>query len=378
VARHRNFAIALLALGLIVAGFAIVVVGETGSNREQSRSVTLALRHDVKDLTPREKRAFVNAILTAKHTPDPQDPSKSRYDAFVAVHREAFRCNHGWQHDGGWAGAAHYSSTFLPWHREYLLKFEQMLRDVSGDHSLVLPYWDWTDPASTAAAFASDMMGGNGDPAHNWAVTDGPFRRGAWMLTIQDPAAVLIGVAKPKPYLVRRFGSYFGAVLALPSARAVWATIGVKHYDHSPYDAMAGTGDSFRNDLEGWREPVPPVCSAGWIRQFQRPDVPPAFHNLVHAYIAGYWRAGGSMVQGTMAYNTSPNDPIFFLMHANIDRVFAAWEERQRGTYLPASGAAVGWNGSDTMWPWRDRTINSLLDTSRNGYRYEALPIRGN
>lgn len=39
----------------------------------------------------------------------------------------------------------------------------------------------------------------------------------------------------------------------------------------------------------------------------------------------------------------------------------------------PQEVAEPGWHGTDAMWPWRDRTINSWFGTLRNGYRLAAL-----
>ena len=52
----------------------------------------------------------------------------------------------------GWAGQAaiharqcpHANWYFLPWHRAYVLYFERICRQASGDQSFMLPYWNWT------------------------------------------------------------------------------------------------------------------------------------------------------------------------------------------------------------------------------------------
>ncbi|MEW2081037.1 tyrosinase family protein [Streptomyces sp. NPDC005283] len=36
-----------------------------------------------------------------------------------------------------------------------------------------------------------------------------------------------------------------------------------------------------------------------------------------------------------MASASSPNDPVFFLHHANVDRLWEGWMNRQGRTYLP-------------------------------------------
>jgi tyrosinase len=37
---------------------------------------------------------------------------------------------------------------FLPWHRKYILDFEKICRDLSGDPNIALPYWDRTQNPS--------------------------------------------------------------------------------------------------------------------------------------------------------------------------------------------------------------------------------------
>jgi len=366
-------ALALAAVGALVLGIGLVTTPALASLRGEA---ALDVRKDVKDLTAREKRDYVEAILAAKSSPAPGKPGISYYDQFVQWHRDAFRCRFGWQQGDNWAGAAHNSPTFLPWHREYLHRYELMLREVSGK-DITLPYWDWTDPASTEAVFADDFMGGNGDPDQEYAVTTGPFAKGNWMITIQDPPSVIQGFTTPKPYLVRNFGAFFDAGIDLPTAREVREAAGVHRYDHAPFDAKSPVDDSFRNTIEGWRDAKRATCDDGWIDQSQESWGAHVLHNGVHIYVGGLWKDGDQMSMGTIAYNTSPNDPVFFLHHANVDRLWAAWELASRGHYRPQQGADDGFNGTDTMWPWFDRSINSWFGTLRNGYRYAKLPAVG-
>src|SRR5262249_14059195 len=161
----------------------------------------LLVRKDVKDLTPQEKAEFVSAVLKLKQTPSPYNPRLSYYDQFVWWHRQAFLCN---------IDAAHMWASFLPWHREFLLLFQKALQQVSGDPTLTIPYWDWTDPNSTAAVFSSDFMGGMGVAKHNYAVMNGPFRLGQWRLNIVDQK---VNDPYGFRYLIRRFGTRLGATL---------------------------------------------------------------------------------------------------------------------------------------------------------------------
>ncbi len=50
-----------------------------------------------------------------------------------------------------------------------------------------------------------------------------------------------------------------------------------------------------------------------------------------------------------MASNSSPNDPFFWLHHANIDRIWSEWSRRHDPSYEPVSGAMPGHNLDDPM-----------------------------
>src|SRR5688500_823279 len=52
-----------------------------------------------------------------------------------------------------WGQCAHASLFFLPWHRAYLAWFEGTIRTLTGDDDWALPYWDYSDPDNTDAAF---------------------------------------------------------------------------------------------------------------------------------------------------------------------------------------------------------------------------------
>lgn len=49
---------------------------------------------------------------------------------------------------------------FLPWHRAYLHYFEEICRELSGDNSFALPYWNWASNPSVPSVF----WGGAGNP----------------------------------------------------------------------------------------------------------------------------------------------------------------------------------------------------------------------
>ena len=284
----------------------------------------MGVRKNQSALNPDERKNFVNAVLKLK--------DDGTYDRFVQMHIDAM--NHATPPSVSTRvrNAAHRGPAFLPWHREFLRSFELELEAI--DPTVSLPYWDWTvDNTPSSSIWDSDFLGGNG--SSSGIVTTGPFafNTGEWNLNINaDPNA--------GPELRRRFG-----VLAssLPSKGDVETSIDVTPYDSPPWDLSSNP--SFRNLLEGWIGPS-------------------QIHNRVHMWV------GGSMLPGS-----SPNDPIFFIHHCNVDRLWAIWQSRHpTDGYLPVRDGPSGHNLNDPMFPFDRRgTPASVLDISTIGYSYDNM-----
>jgi tyrosinase len=335
------------------------------------------VRKNLKALTAQERRDFVEAVLALKSAPSPFDPELNYYDQFVAWHLSLYPCGMGHE-----MMRAHGGPMFPPWHRLFLLRFENALREVSGK-PITVPYWDWTDPASTPVVFAEDFMGGDGDPNDGFAVTTGPFRKGLWSLRVQP-----IGLqwsASATPYLTRRFGSLPGFT-SLPTPADVSFVLDRPRYDVAPYDATSDPNLSFRNALEGfWQRVGPATVSAGLMAC--GPDgvmmtaTGPGMHNLVHAWVGGLLgMTPRGPKAGTMSLPTSVNDPLFFLHHSNIDRLWAEWQEEHGvDSYEPASCEGLLKLGcrantrTDRMHPPFEATPADVADIRALGYRYESM-----
>jgi tyrosinase len=71
---------------------------------------------------------------------------------------------------------------------------------------------------------------------------------------------------------------------------------------------------------------------------------------------------------------TAARDPLFFLLHCNVDRLWAKWQ-RQLGRFNPAQAASydsnpgnpIGHNLPDTMWPWNGMTGGGRPPTAPGG-----------
>ena len=220
----------------------------------------------------------------------------SRYDDFVWAHHQVMMQG---PNDPLGPNLAHRGPAFGPWHRELLKLYEQELQNAAGDPNLTLPYWDWTkDQSGTDPGFpfTADFLGPDGAGNPNDKVTTGAFSQaGGWILNCDEEGF---------GFLRRHFG---GDGPGLPTAASVKAALGLTPYDSNPWNLSSTSTTSFRNTLEGWVGP----------RQI---------HNAVHRW-----------VDGSMQPGTSPNDPVFFFHHCNIDRLWAVWEQKNLGAapYLP-------------------------------------------
>ena len=209
----------------------------------------------------------------------------------------------------------------------------------------VLPY-EPADPKYRNGA------GGNGVEADEWRVATGPFaeRNGNWAVpSYPNEIPPLPGTG-----LKRRFGS---AVPTLPTLGDVAMAVDEEvFYDTPPYDCSPFTV-GFRNRIEGW------VTSRGDPR-IRFPGA--QLHNRVHLWV------GGNMVP-----MTSPHDPIFFLHHSFVDKLWADWQALQMKNnphwaphYAPLKDGPPGHNIDDVLAPFT-HTVRDVLDIRKLGYRYE-------
>lgn len=90
------------------------------------------------------------------------------------------------------------------------------------------------------------------------------------------------------------------------------------------------------------------------------PSFESAPHNLVH-----------NIIGGVMSDMQSPIDPIFWLHHANVDRLWVAWVSAGSGRKMPALGSAY-WSGSHIYTSTLTMARSSTYSTRTTlGYRYQ-------
>jgi tyrosinase len=217
-----------------------------------------------------------------------------------------------------WNWCQHSSSFFLSWHRMYIYWFERIVRKASGYSEFALPYWDYSDT----------------DTAHQ--VLPEAFRAPA------GGGTNVLFVAERRP------SANAGSPPASPSI-----------FSHSNAFALtnfSGPPASFGGSQDG--APIQFGDSAG---QLERGP-----HNVVHT-----WVGGPGLMSNPL---TAARDPIFWLHHANIDRLWNRWLDEGEGRENPSEAY---WR--DTTFCFSDEdgkmvtmTGKDILDTvTQLGYRYD-------
>jgi len=262
----------------------------------------------------------------------------STYDLFVVWHHLAMmRMTPPGQLD---RNAAHNGPVFLPWHRLMLLLMELQLQRVLGDDAVALPYWDWSAPdeGATSLLWSAMAIGGSGSP-----VITGPFRAGQFAVRVaSDSTSRLRATDRP----LRRALGLNPRAPTLPTSAHVLAALQEDEYDAPNWDSATS---GFRNQLEGWNPGL-------------------QLHNRVHVWVGG-----------DMGLATSPNDPVFYLNHAAVDRIWESWQTTHGRRYEPpdiAPPELAGHRLSDPLHSILTSGVTTpadMLDVAAL-YTYDSLP----
>jgi tyrosinase len=206
---------------------------------------------------------------------------------------------------------AHGFPAFPPWHRAYLLDLERELQAI--DSSVALPYWRFDEPAPTL--FAVEFLG----------------------MPPADPAQ--------------------GNVIHFPHGHALefWQTDGNDSIERRPHFDIAQAPPQ-KKQGQPWVTSQNVTMALGTkYASFRRMEGAP--HGFAHVSFAG----------PISDVPTAAKDPLFFPLHANVDRLWAFWQWLNRRTD-PNDAATYSLSGpprppnntghrlSDTMWPWNGST----------------------
>lgn len=263
--------------------------------------------------------------------------SRHEYEPFVTVHDEAAKGKLNAGTPDYWPDQSHRKAAFLAWHRVFLLQFERALQERFPD--VALPYWRLSEPSHL---FTQDFLGanasGHGEPVPALLAPSNPIV--FWR--IASEALLRFATDRADPHELSQFEA------------------------ESQSLAFSDQYASFRAKVEG------------------NP------HNNGHNWV-------GPWMQNCMV---SPRDPLFWVFHAEFDRLWAKWQWRygrfgtsgaQLADYAPTGAYPTGAPGcdqprpnnciplghflSDTMWPWDQSSgTGSDYGSTRPPFQHGRFP----
>ncbi|MEN3157899.1 tyrosinase family protein [Alkalimonas sp. NCh-2] len=251
------------------------------------------------------------------YTPGESLPSKAEQDAF-------------------WNQCQHQSWFFLPWHRGYLISLESIVRDaivkLGGPSDWALPYWDYCNPSPTARGLP---------PAFS-------------ATTLPD--------GSPNPLFVQQ---RYGAMVNPPTLPLPVDDVSLKNLNIIPYVGTSGGSPGFGGPKTAFHH------GGGFSGGLE--SLP---HNIVHVDVGQEYGGGAGLMADP---DLAGLDPIFYLHHANIDRLWALWLSLGDGRANPNDQSWLQGpvsrrfimpmpNGQDWVYAPKDVLIPEQL-----GYRYDPL-----
>ncbi|KAJ1327075.1 tyrosinase [Microdochium nivale] len=263
-------------------------------------------RVEWRELSTNNQQSYINAVKCLKTKPSRIGLKDSTlYDDFPYVHFHLADFIHG-------------SAPFLPWHRYFTIVYLEALAQCG--YTGPGTYWDWSQDAdglrfspvmSADHGFGGDgsrtRTGANPDPNSSrplYCVSDGPFAnlRPYYLATSPDNLTtgghclyrLLPEVSEPDAFAIMRENSIKPASVA---------------------KVQEGSGN--------------------WTVYHTALESGP--HGAIHASLGG-----------EMNPTTSPNEPLFFLHHAQIDRLWWLWQQKDlstRGAEYSGEAAHFGETG---------------------------------
>ncbi|MEA2551855.1 MAG: hypothetical protein QOJ65_31, partial [Fimbriimonadaceae bacterium] len=195
---------------------------------------------------------------------------------------------------------------FLPWHRMYVMYFEDLVREVSGNADFALPYWHYSSVVLKSGPIIPEPFLDPGDATNAlWRPDRNPGPNGGKPIDENDPDALNMDVLKQLFYERR-----------------------------APVDGFCRNLDF-------------------------------NLHGNVHTL------TGNSKGMGQVPW--AANDPIFWMHHCNIDRLWASWNAAGRTNPTEQAFLDTEFTFADKNGKELKAAVKDVLDMSTLNYTYDNL-----
>ncbi|KAF6230923.1 hypothetical protein HO173_010831 [Letharia columbiana] len=273
---HRS-RVLRLSLALCVAvlctvlgfGGGILFKQEIDSNSLPSTACTNPIiRREWRDLSDAEKNDYIEAVQCLRSSPSKLGLNQTLYDDFPYVHSRN-------------GEASHDTAAFLPWHRYFIHVYEKALREQCA-YAGHLTYWDWSldwEDVTHAPVWDTTLgFGGDGnekdiESIHGHCVTDGPFAR-----------------------------------------------LQVLYVEKFPYPHCLSRGFATGGNLTRFSAALEPTALNELLRTSDYATFNLGVEDGPHLSIP-------RSIHGDFSTVTAPADPVFFLHHTQLDRLWWKWQQ---------------------------------------------------
>ncbi|KAK0620103.1 monooxygenase [Immersiella caudata] len=241
------------------------------------------VRKEWSKATAAERSSYISAVKCLTTKPSKLGKNHRLFDDFVYLHFTVFQHVHG-------------VAAFLPWHRYLIVLYERELQACGYNGNAM--YWDWVaDSAAPSKAAVFDPVtgfGGNGtaEPSNDdWVTTycvkNGPFSN----------LQLKYWNADDRPHCLQRFFA-----LGYPAGPDI------------PEPVAEMLGDNY---------------SPAIMAQINAENVFSDFgHGLENEPHAAVHLGVGGLAGDMGPQSSSPNDPLFFLHHTQVDRLWWLWQQQ--------------------------------------------------
>jgi tyrosinase len=299
----------LVALPLVLSVLAAPTNDSDTADAQSLSCHSPSTRIEWRSFTASQKAAWISSVKCINSKPHsqtlkpvvhpsdipPMNTSGSLYDDLVYVHMDV---NHN----------IHFTGVFLPFHRWYLDTFERLMRNECG-YKGPMGYWDWTKDSANpqgSTLFSPDPktgLGNFGSADNGYIVDDGALAN--WRISYPTPHVISRSFINtpwsdttrfPLTYLVDNPAQTIGPLITSNEVKKMTT--------------------SFTGDFDSFHK---------YLGRIQGP------HTGVHLMV------GGDMQDQAL----SPNDPLFWLHHGMIDRLWYLWQKNNVANKWSFTGGSV-------------------------------------